>query len=127
MKKIISLLLVVLIICTMCCGVASAAEPRWANVVTITPLISASSDEFGLTIFGVSGTTKIQCDMTLYKKGLFGETPVGHRSSIYLGQGQTFFSSAVIDEGSTYRLDATLVVTANGHAETIEYEYEKTC
>lgn len=127
MKKFVSLLLVVLMVCMLCCGVASAAEPRWRNIVTITPEISASTDNFGVAIVTVPGTTKIQCDMTLYKKGLFGETQVGHRSSIFYGASQSFYSSAVIDNGSTYRLEATITVTANGQAETINYEYEKAC
>ncbi len=127
MKKVISLLLVVVVICMLCCGTVFAAEPRWANIVTITPDISESSDQFGLTIYAIPGTTKIQCDMTLYKKGLFGETQVGHRSSIYYGQVQSFFSSATIDKGSTYRLAATITVTANGKSETINYEYENAC
>lgn len=127
MKKVISLLLVVVMVCIMASSAVFAAEPRWANVASIIPTISAPSDNFGVSINGVPGTTKIQCDMTLYKKGLFGNTQVGHRSSIYYGQNQGFYSSAVIDNGSTYRLEATIKVTTNGYTETINYEYEKAC
>lgn len=127
MKKVISLLLVVVMVCIMATSAVFAAEPRWSNVLSIIPTISASSDSFGLNIHGVPGTTKIQCDMTLYKKGLLGETQVGHRSSIYYGDFKSFTASATINTGSTYRLEATIKVTTNGYTETINYEYEQAC
>lgn len=123
MKKIVSLLLVVVLVCIMATG-AVAAEPRWANVVTITPTISASGDTYGVTVVGVTGTSKIQCTATLYKVGLFGITSyVDSFSDTSYSQNGVFRDTASIGSG-TYRMNVTLKVTANGYTETIDREYE---
>lgn len=126
MKKIVSLLLVVVLVCIMATGAVFAAEPRWTNVVAIIPNISAANDLYGLTVSGVSGTTKIECSATLYKVGWFGITSyVDSFSDVSYGQNGVFSKSASIDSG-TYRMNVTLKVTANGYTETIDREYEST-
>lgn len=124
MKKIVSLLLVVVLVCIMATGAVFAAEPRWTNVVSIFPTISDTSDLYGVTVSAIPGTTKIQCTATLYKVGWFGSTTyVDSFSDTYYGQSTDFSDSASIGSG-TYRMNVTLKVTANGYTETINREYE---
>lgn len=124
MKKIVSLLLVVVLVCIMATGAVFAAEPRWTNVVSISPIISDASDIYGVTVAGVSGTTKIQCTATLYKVGWFGTTSYvdSFTDTAYDDVG-VFRDTASIGSG-TYRMNVTLKVTANGYTETIDREYE---
>lgn len=124
MKKIVSLLLVVVLVCIMATSAVFAAEPRWTNVVSITPSISDSSDVYGVTVMGVNGTTKIECTATLYKVGWFGTTSyVDSFTDTSYGQSGIFMDSASIGSG-TYRMNVTLKVTANGYTETVDREYE---
>ena len=124
MKKIVSLLLVVVLVCIMATGAVFAAEPRWTNVVAIIPTISDSSDIYGVTVTGVPGTSKIECSVSLYKVGWFGTTSyVDGFSSTQYSQSGDFSDSASIGSG-TYRMNVTLKVTANGDTETINREYE---
>lgn len=124
MKKIVSLLLVVVLVCIMATGAVFAAEPRWTNLFSVTPTISNVSDTYGVTAMGVNGTTKIECTATLYKVGLFGITSyVDSFTSTSYGQSGVFMDSATIGSG-TYRMNVTLKVTANGYTETVDREYE---
>lgn len=127
MKKSISILLVLLMIVSLCAVSAYAAEPRWTNVASMSPIISAASDMYGNQVAGMSGTTRIACTLVLYEKGWFSYSEVARTSETYNGSGHFFYSTYDIKSGKKYRLDTTVTVTRNGVDETVTTSFEKQC
>ena len=124
MKKIISAIISIALAAVLCVT-AFAAQPRWKNLVIISPTISAASTSY---IVAVEDTTKIECTLVLYEKGLFGNyTEVDRTSSTYYGFEHEFSGSYDIKSGKTYKLTTTVTVTANGTSETVSYDFEKRC
>lgn len=105
-----------------------AAEARWRNVTKITPIILASTNTYSSVINGLEGTTKIDCTLVLYEKGLFGTySEVSRSSSTYYGHTHEFSGTANIKSGTTYKLVTTATVTRNGSSETVSNTFEKKC
>ena len=72
MKKYLRyIVLVVLLVGTLCTS-ALAVEPRWETVASISPSMSAADGMYTSYIIGLEGTTKIECTLTLYEKGFWG-------------------------------------------------------
>ena len=127
MKKIVSIFISVALTAVLCVT-AFAAQPRWKNVIAISPTISAASKTYTSYIVAVQDTTKIECTLVLYEKGLFGNyTEVDRTSSTYYGFRHEFSGSYDIKSGKTYKLTTTITVTANGTSETVSYDFEKRC
>lgn len=127
MKKIVSIFISVALAAVLCVT-AFAAQPRWKNVIAISPTISAASKTYTSYIVAVQDTTKIECTLVLYEKGLFGNyTEVDRTSSSYYGFEHEFRGSYDIKSGKTYKLTTTITVTANGTSETVNYDFEKRC
>lgn len=57
---------------TLFCVTAFAVEPRWKNVIAISPTISAESQSYSSYIVADPKATKMECTLVLYEKG-FGE------------------------------------------------------
>ena len=124
MKKIVSVIISV-VLAAVLSVTAFAVQPRWKNVISISPTISAASQTYTSYIVAVQDTTKIECTLVLYEKGLFGNyTEVGRTSSTYYGFRHEFSGSYDIKSGKTYKLTTTLTVTANGTCETVSYDFE---
>lgn len=128
MKRSISILLVLLMIVSVCAVSAYAAEPRWTNVASMSPIIAADSGTYGNQVAGMSGTTRIACTLVLYEKGWFGYSEVARTSETYDGGGHFFYGTySNIKSGKKYRLDTTVTVTRNGVDETVTTSFEKQC
>ena len=111
MKKIVSVIISV-VLAAVLCVTAFAVQPRWKNVISISPTISAASQTYTSYIVAVQDTTKIEVDRT---------------SSTYYGFRHEFSGSYDIKSGKTYKLTTTITVTANGTSETVSYDFEKRC
>ena len=104
------------------------AAARWRNVASISPSISAGDNNYTCEISCLSGTTKIDCTLVLYEKGLFGTySEVSRSSSTYHGHTHEFSGTANIKSGTTYKLVTTATVTRNGSSETVSNTFEKKC
>ncbi len=128
MKKTLrSMIVVVLLLCTLCMP-ALAVEPRWETVASISPTMSAEDGTYTSFIIGLEGTTKIECTLTLYEKGFWGNyTQVDQVRNTYFGQMHEFIGHYDIKSGTTYKLNTTATVTCNGVTETVTYDFEKRC
>lgn len=128
MKKLLSCLTCLFLLLMMLCSTVFAAEMRWENVAAISPTISSRTDTYTSVVTGLTGTTKIDCTLVLYEKGLFGSyTEVSRSSDVYYGSSHEFSGSYDIKEGKTYKLTTTATVTTNGHTETVTTSFEKKC
>lgn len=125
MKKALSLISLILVGVVVFSSTAFAATPRWANVLAITPHISQVDGLYASTITGFSGTTKIDCTLVLYEKGLFGFHEVDRTNDVYNGQVHRFEGYYDIKSGKTYKLTTTVTVVRNGVSETAEHSFEK--
>ena len=72
MKKFLRSLLAITLLLGIVSTTALAAEPRWRNVASISPSMSAYDGSYTSAIIALEGTTKIECTLTLYEKGFFG-------------------------------------------------------
>lgn len=68
MKKKLCAILITILAFTLFATSAFAAEARWRNVATITPVISANDNSYASVISCLEGTTKIECTLVLYEK-----------------------------------------------------------
>lgn len=128
MKKLLQCILSITLLLGIVSTTVMAAEPRWNTVASINPSISSSDGSYASAIIGFNGTTKIQCTLTLYEKGFFGNyTQVSQTSSTYNGQAHEFVGYYSIKSGKTYKLNTTATVTCNGTTETVSYDFEKRC
>jgi len=119
MKKFLRSLLAITLLLGIVSTTALAAEPRWRNVASISPSMSA---------YALEGTTKIECTLTLYEKGFFGNyTQVSQVSETYNGPRHEFVGYYAIKSGTTYKLNTTAKVTRNGVTETVSTDFEKRC
>lgn len=90
MKKKLWAVLVAFVALTVFATSAFAAV-RWRNVASIYPGISAGDNSYTCEISCLSGTTKIDCTLVLYEKGLFGTySEVSRSSSTYYGHTHEF-------------------------------------
>ena len=104
MKKKLWAVLVAFVALTVFATSAFAAV-RWRNVASIYPGISAGDNSYTCEISCLSGTTKIDCTLVLYEKGLFGTySEVSRSSSTYYGHTHEFSGTANIK--SRYPLTA---------------------
>lgn len=125
MKKKLCALLAVILTATFLATTALAAEPRWTNVTLINPAISENGS-YASTVSCVSGTSKIECTMVLYQKGLFGTySEVSRSSDIYYGDTYRFTGHYNIQSGKTYKLTTTVIATCNGVSEEVSTSFEK--
>ena len=125
MKKKLCALLVVILTATFLATTALAAEPRWTNVTLINPAISENGS-YANTVSCVSGTSKIECTMVLYQKGLFGTySEVSRSSDVYYGDTYRFTGHYNIQSGKTYKLTTTVIATCNGVSEEVSTSFEK--
>ena len=105
-----------------CCGAP------WRNVASISPSMSAYDGSYTSAIIALEGTTKIECTLTLYEKGFFGNyTQVSQVSETYNGPRHEFVGYYAIKSGTTYKLNTTAKVTRNGVTETVSTDFEKRC
>ena len=85
MKKKLWAVLVAFVALTVF-ATSAFAVVRWRNVASIYPGISAGDNSYTCEISCLSGTTKIDCTLVLYEKGLFGTySEVSRSSSTYYG------------------------------------------
>lgn len=106
-----------------CCG-----APFRRNVASISPSMSAYDGSYTSAIIALEGTTKIECTLTLYEKGFFGNyTQVSQVSETYNGPRHEFVGYYAIKSGTTYKLNTTAKVTRNGVTETVSTDFEKRC
>lgn len=73
MKKFLRSLLAITLLLGIVSTTALAAEPRWRNVASISPSMSAYDGSYTSAIIALEGTTKIECTLTLYERA-FSET-----------------------------------------------------
>lgn len=84
-------------IALMVFATSAFAAARWRNVASISPSISAGDNNYTCEISCLSGTTKIDCTLVLYEKGLFGTySEVSRSSSTYYGHTHEFSGTANI-------------------------------
>ena len=125
MKKKLCALLVVILTATFLATTALAAEPRWTNVTLINPAISENGS-YASTVSCVSGTSKIECTMVLYQKGLFGTySEVSRSSDVYYSDTYRSNGHYNIQSGKTYKLTTTVIATCNGVSEEVSTSFEK--
>jgi len=106
----------------------SACYNSWRNVASISPSMSAYDGSYTSAIIALEGTTKIECTLTLYEKGFFGNyTQVSQVSETYNGPRHEFVGYYAIKSGTTYKLNTTAKVTRNGVTETVSTDFEKRC
>lgn len=74
MKKFLRSLLAITLLLGIVSTTALAAEPRWRNVASISPSMSAYDGSYTSAIIALEGTTKIECTLTHYMKRAFSET-----------------------------------------------------
>lgn len=128
MKKFLRSILTVALLLGIISTNALAVQPRWETVISISPSMSATDGSYTSDIVGLEGTTKIECTLTLYKKGFWGNyTQVAQTSDTYYGQMHEFSGYYPIKSGTTYKLNTTATVTCNGVTETVTYDFEKRC
>ena len=128
MKKKLCAIFITILAFMLFAPAAFAADARWRNVATITPAISARDGSYASVVSCLSGTTKIDCTLVLYEKGLFGTySEVSRSSSTYYGHTHEFSGTANIKSGTTYKLVTTATVTRNGSSETVSNTFEKKC
>lgn len=126
MKKFVCVVVILAISMAMLTTVSYAAEPRWNNVASISPSISALDGCYTCAIAGLSGTTKINCTMILYEKTWLGTyKEVSRTSEVYNDRMHEFVGYYAIREGTHYKLDITAIVTCNGSDETVSCTFEK--
>ena len=114
MKKFLRSLLAITLLLGIVSTTALAAEPRWRNVASISPSMSAYDGSYTSAIIALEGTTKIECTLTLYEKGFFGNyTQVSQVSETYNGPRHEFVGYYAIKSGTTYKLNTTAKVTRN--------------
>lgn len=90
MKKKLWAVLVAFVALTVF-ATSAFAVVRWRNVASIYPGISAGDNSYTCEISCLSGTTKIDCTLVLYEKGLFGTySEVSRSSSTYYGHTHDF-------------------------------------
>ena len=107
MKKKLWAVLVAFVALTVF-ATSAFAVVRWRNVASIYPGISAGDNSYTCEISCLSGTTKIDCTLVLYEKGLFGTySEVSRSSSTYYGHTHEFSGTANIKSGTTYKLVTT--------------------
>lgn len=128
MKKILRSILAVALLLGIVSTTAFAVQPRWENVASISPSMSASDGSYTSAIIALEGTTKIECTLTLYERGFWGNyKQVDQTSETYYGPRHEFIGYYDIKSGTTYKLNTTATVTCNGVTETITYDFEKRC
>ena len=66
MKKFLRSLLAITLLLGIVSTTALAAEPRWRNVASISPSMSAYDGSYTSAIIALEGTTEIECTLTLY-------------------------------------------------------------
>ncbi len=128
MKKFLRSLLAITLLLGIVSTTALAAEPRWRNVASISPSMSAYDGSYTSAIIALEGTTKIECTLTLYEKG-FSETIRRYLRSVRLTTvpRHEFVGYYAIKSGTTYKLNTTAKVTRNGVTETVSTDFEKRC
>lgn len=72
MKKFIKVIIISLVLTLLLSIGASAATPRWTYLFSITPDISKTNDTYGATVSAHTNVVKIDVELVLYQKGLFG-------------------------------------------------------
>ena len=128
MKKILRSILAVALLLGIVSTTVFAVQPRWGTVASLSPSMSASDGDYTCAIIGLDGTTKIECTLTLYEKGFWGNyKQVAQTSDTYYGQMHEFSGNYPIKSGTTYKLNTTATVTCNGVTETVTYDFEKRC
>lgn len=124
-EKVLRSLLAITLLLGIVSTTTLAAEPRWRNVASISPSMSAYDGSYTSAIIALEGTTKIECTLTLYEKG-FSETIRRYlRSWTYNGPRHEFVGYYAIKSGTTYKLNTTAKVTRNGVTETVSTDFEK--
>ena len=128
MKKILRSIFAVALLLGIVSTTVFAVQPRWETVASLSPSMSASDGDYTCAIIGLDGTTKIECTLTLYEKGFWGNyKQVAQTSDTYYGQMHEFSGNYPIKSGTTYKLNTTATVTCNGVTETVTYDFEKRC
>ena len=128
MKKILRSILAVALLLGIVSTTVFAVQPRWETVASLSPSMSASDGDYTCAIIGLDGTTKIECTLTLYEKGFWGNyKQVAQTSDTYYGQMHEFSGNYPIKSGTTYKLNTTATVTCNGVTETVTYDCENRC
>ena len=90
MKKKLCAILITILAFTLFATSAFAAEARWRNVATITPVISANDNSYASVISCLEGTTKIECTLVLYEKNWLGVYSEVSRSSSCSGKAEHY-------------------------------------
>lgn len=128
MKKILRSILAVALLLGIVSTTVFAVQPRWETVASLSPSMSASDGSYTCAVTGLEGTTQIDCTLTLYERGFWGNyKQVAQTSSTYYGQVHEFSGYYPIKSGTTYKLNTTATVTCNGVTETVTYDFEKRC
>lgn len=134
MKKVIagllSFILTALIATTALAAPPQTVQPMWKNVISVTPTIYASTDEYACEIYAIEGTSRIACTLTLYEEKSPGSDAFIYKSSLtdtYNGSQHIFRKSCAIEEGLRYKIVVSASVTRNGYAEPISLSWIKQC
>ncbi len=125
-KRILKILSVSLVLTLVISIGACAVTPRWSYLYTITPVISKSSDTYNVSVSADTSVTKIEADLILYKKGLFGiytkKSTANGTINNYYGTISGNYDMSTSDE---YKLVAEVTVTtSSGQTETATVEHE---
>lgn len=128
MKNALRIILALFLAATLLSTTVFAVQARWANVNSITPKFFGGSDHYSCIIEGRSGTSKIECTLTLYEKSENGNyIEVSHVSETCYTYRYTFVGYYNIKQGKTYKLVTEATVTCNGTAEDVSSSFEKSC
>ena len=125
-KKLLSVLSVSLIFTLIFTMGVSAVTPRWSYIRSITPGVDKSGDSYFTTVGCVSDVTKIEVEMDLYQKGLFGiySKKDTHSETVY-SSGAIVSASYDMNTSKTYKVEATVTVTtSSGQTETVTVSHE---
>lgn len=99
--------------------------PYWENVSTASCSISFSgtSGTVSCTVYGKSGTTRIEGSLVLYEDGVeIDEWPISTTSTRV-----SILDSFTGESGCTYTLELDVDVTRNGTVERVQKDVSKEC
>ena len=126
MKKVLSLILAAVLLTALAVP-AFAAQPRWANVSSISPSLRLASDTYSSTVTGQSGTTKIVGQLILFERDPYGDyTEVARTGRTTVNSSSaTFSGSYELQSGTSYRLLTMADVTCGGVTESVSYNHDQ--
>lgn len=125
-NKIIILTLSIIMIFPLFAFSVSAATPRWSIIRSAVALCEPQNDVYYTIVTATSDTTKLDVDLKLYEKGVFGNyTKVSSISRIIYSDHCTITNTYDCSTLKSYKAEVTVTATtSSGQKETITVSQE---